>query len=75
MIREQNIQQIDLLKIDIENAEPLALNPFFEKAPRKLFPKMIFIESDSDINFADIGYKLIAKTRSNNSIYRLEAVK
>ena len=72
VLREQNIQQIDLLKIDIESAEPLALNPFFEEAPRELFPKMIIIESDEEIDLAKLGYKLILKCRSQNSIYRLE---
>jgi len=71
VLKEQNIQQIDLLKIDIEKAEPLALNPFFEKAPKSLFPKMIFIESDSNINLLNLGYKFVTKTRSNNSIYKL----
>jgi len=72
VLLEQNIQQIDLLKIDIESAEPVALNPFFEKAPKELFPKMIIIESDEEINLANLGYKLITKCSSKNSIYRLE---
>jgi FkbM family methyltransferase len=72
VLREQNIQKIDLLKIDIENAEPLALNPFFEKAPRELFPKMIIIESVEGIRLADLGYKSIPNLSSQNSIYRLE---
>ena len=71
VLKEQNIEHIDILKIDIENAEPLALNPFFKKAPRGLFPKMIIIESVEGINFAKLGYKLIAR-RESNSIYRLE---
>lgn len=72
VLKEQNIQQIDLLKIDIEEAEPLALNPFFLKAPRELFPKMIIIESDKGINFAKFGYKPIPKSGGNNSVYILE---
>ena len=72
VLREQNIQKIDLLKIDIEEAEPLALKPFFLKAPRELFPKMIIIESDKGINLAQFGYKLIPKPGGNNSVYRLE---
>lgn len=71
VLKEQNIEHIDLLKIDIENAEPLALNPFFEKAPRGMFPKMIIIESDEGIKLTKLGYKLIAKHESN-SIYRLD---
>lgn len=72
VLREQNIQQIDLLKIDIEGAEPLALKPFFEQAPRELYPKMIIIESDEEIDLAKLGYKLIINCRSQNTIYRLE---
>lgn len=70
-LKEYNIEQIDLLKIDIEKAEPLALNPFFNNAPRKLFPKMIFIESDEGIDLAELGYKFITRTRAHNSIYKL----
>jgi len=69
---EQNIKKIDLLKIDIEKAEPLALNPFFKNAPKELYPKMIIIESDEDIDLKNLGYKFIAKHRTHNSIYRLE---
>ncbi len=72
VLNEQNIKQIDLLKIDIERAEPIALNPFFENAPRNLFPKMIFIESDEGIDLAKLGYTFITKTKSHNSIYKLE---
>ncbi len=72
VLNDQNIKQIDLLKIDIERAEPIALNPFFENAPRNLFPKMIFIESDEGIDLAKLGYTFITKTKSHNSIYKLE---
>jgi FkbM family methyltransferase len=72
VLGEQNIRQIDVLKIDIEKADSLALKPFLEKAPGDLFPKMIFIESDEDINLAEFGYKFISRSRSLNSVYRLE---
>jgi FkbM family methyltransferase len=72
VLREHNIRHIDLLKIDIEKADAIALKPFLEKAPRELFPKMIFIESDEDIDLAGFGYKFISRSRSLNSVYRLE---
>ena len=72
VLKDNKITKIDLLKIDIEEAEPLALNPFFERAPRTLFPKMIFIESDENIDLLKLGYKFIKRTRAHNSIYVLE---
>ena len=55
VLKENEITKIDLLKIDIEEAEPLALNPFFQNAPRALFPKIIFIESEDNIDLIKLG--------------------
>ena len=71
VVEELDIKKIDLLKIDIEEAEPLAMNPFFENAPRELFPKMVFIESDKNIPFKELGYRFVKRTRAHNSIYEL----
>lgn len=72
VLHEENIKQIDLLKIDIEQAEPLALNPFFATAPPELFPKMIIIESDEGIDLEKFGYEPIGdRTTASNMIYRL----
>ena len=72
LLKENEITKIDLLKIDIEEAEPLALNPFFQNAPRALFPKIIFIESEDNIDLIKLGYKFIKRTRAQNSIYVLD---
>ena len=72
VLKENEITKIDLLKIDIEEAEPLALNPFFQNAPRALFPKIIFIESEDNIDLIKLGYKFIKRTRAQNSIYVLD---
>ena len=71
-LKENEINKIDLLKIDIEEAEPLALNPFFQKAPRALFRKIIFIESEDNIDLIKLGYKFIKRIRAQNSIYVLD---
>ena len=72
VLNEENIKQIDLLKIDIEKAEPLALNPFLATAPPELFPKLLIIESDEGINLKKFGYEPIGnRTRAGNMIYKL----
>ena len=72
VLKEKQIEHIDLLKIDIENAEPLALNPFFRDAPRSLYPKSSFIESDENIDLEGYGYRFKTRTRAHNSIYILK---
>lgn len=44
LIRESGFERIDALKADVEGAEDLALLPFFEQAPRSLWPKLMIIE-------------------------------
>ncbi|CAN5727868.1 FkbM family methyltransferase [soil metagenome] len=71
ILQEQGVTKIDLLKIDIEGAEEMALNPFFQNAPRSLFPKRVFIESESAIDFPGLGYTFLRRTTSHNSVYEL----
>ena len=72
VLNEQNITSIDALKIDIEGAEHLALNPFFKNAPISLYPKLIIIETYDKIPLLDLGYKLMYTTKSGNGIFQLE---
>lgn len=74
ILKKNNINRIDCLKIDVEGHEHLALLPFFKSAQKSLFPNHIVIEhtSNSVQIFKDlmkflsrIGYKIILKTRSN----------
>ena len=74
ILKKNNINRIDCLKIDIEGHEHLALLPFFKSTTKSLFPKHIVIEHTSNTVhlFKDlmqflsgIGYKIILKTRSN----------
>jgi FkbM family methyltransferase len=74
ILKKNNINRIDCLKIDVEGHEHLALLPFFKSAKKSLFPNHIVIEhtSNSVQIFKDlmkflstIGYKIILKTRSN----------
>lgn len=70
LLGEQNVKKLDFMKIDVEGAEPLILNHFFENAEKELLPKMILIETTSGIPFEKFGYKKIRKTK-NNSLYEL----
>jgi FkbM family methyltransferase len=41
---EQNVSEVDIVKIDIEGHEKYALAPFFSEAPKILFPKYVIVE-------------------------------
>ena len=66
----KGLKGVDFLKIDVEGAEPMILNPFFKDAPKSLWPKLILIETTSDIPFEQFGYERIRKTK-NNTLFRL----
>lgn len=70
ILDSQQIKKVDAIKIDIEGAEALALNKFFEDAPKSLYPKLIIIESVENIDFLSLGYKFEGKLKSHNSIFK-----
>lgn len=71
VLQKLNIKKLDVMKIDVEQAEPMVLNPFFSSAPRSLWPNYVLIESSDEIPFHDLGYELLQKTKSN-SIFKLK---
>ena len=75
MLIEHQINRIDLLKIDIEGADGLVMQHFFDNAPESLFPPAILIETDDDLNLNRHGYKLEKATKSGNKIYLLNEYK
>jgi FkbM family methyltransferase len=76
VVNEAGLRRIDVLKIDIEGYEDRALMPFFEVAPRSLFPAHIVFEHSSrelwqaDLlgRFAALGYVRRARSRGNSWI-------
>lgn len=70
LLAEQKIEKLDFMKIDVEGAEPVILNPFFQNAPRSLWPTMILIETTNGIPFEEFGYRQVRKTK-NNTVYQL----
>lgn len=73
ILNEAGVQSIEGLKIDIEGMEDRALIPFFNDAPKSLWPKCVVIEDctsdhwESDViaYMQSIGYTLSSKTRAN----------
>ncbi len=75
---EQDVRQVASLKIDIEGTEDQALAPFFETAPRELWPRCAVIEhSNRDIWKTDLidlmlrgGYTIVRKVRANTILWK-----
>lgn len=74
ILKEKNVDFITCLKIDIEGFEDRALTPFFESAPKNLYPQHIVLEYTSQAEwknknlirfFYDLGYVEKLKTRAN----------
>lgn len=69
----RGIDHIDILKIDIEGAEDKALLPFFDEAPKSLWPGAIIIEDTSAAHWGrnpidaivGLGYKRAVKGKRN----------
>lgn len=73
ILQSLEITRIDALKIDVEGYEDDVIVPFFDSAPRLLWPRRIVLEHTSrsewkedclDLLFSK-GYQQIAKTRGN----------
>lgn len=76
VLKEQGIERIDALKIDIEGAEDLALCPFLEQAAEASLPRLLIVENSADRwkrdlsgMLAERGYTVHLRTRLN-TVYR-----
>jgi len=72
LIRDEGFAQVDAIKLDVEGAEDIILEPFFRDAPPDLYPSFLIIEDGSrqwqiDLPgmLASKGYSLVVKTRLN----------
>lgn len=72
IVRQERLQRIDAMKLDVEGAEDIILGPFFETAPQHLFPGLIVVENglggwqlDLPAVLVRHGYREIARTRLN----------
>lgn len=75
VLSEQGIETIDVLKIDIEGAEDVALAPYLKNAPENRLARVIIIENSQELWSCDLfsmiegrGYRLKLRSRMN-SVY------
>lgn len=68
----EGYDRLDAIKLDVEGAEDLILEPFLRDAPEALWPKLILIEDSRQRWQSDLiqllsqrGYKLLMQTRMN----------
>ncbi|MCP1543706.1 UNVERIFIED_ORG: FkbM family methyltransferase [Methylorubrum zatmanii] len=79
LCRSEGIERIDAIKLDVEGAEDLILEPFLRDAPASLLPSVLVIENGADQWQIDLpnllnkyGYRQIARTRLNLMFERVE---
>ena len=72
LVEGEGYEHIDAMKLDVEGAEDLILEPFLRDAPQALWPGFIVIEDSRQRWQTDLvgllersGYKLVAQTRLN----------
>ncbi|KAB1075182.1 FkbM family methyltransferase [Methylobacterium planeticum] len=72
LVQAEGITRIDAVKLDVEGAEDLILEPFLREAPESLLPKLLLLENGTDQWQLDLprllgthGYREIARSRLN----------
>ena len=72
LLREEGFRRVDAMKLDVEGAEDLILDPFFRDAPASLHPSFFIIEDGRGQWQMDLpavleanGYRLVSHTRMN----------
>ena len=73
VLQENDVIQVDGMKIDVEGMEDRVLAPFFSAAPRKLWPRSVVIEHTHGRDWQEdilavmeqAGYRPIQRNRSN----------
>ncbi len=59
IVAEEGFERIDAMKLDVEGAEDLILEPFFRDAPRVLWPRLLFLEFAPERWSIDLGSLLL----------------
>ncbi|CAM5183875.1 FkbM family methyltransferase [Bosea thiooxidans] len=72
LVQGEGYERIDAIKLDVEGAEDIILEPFLRDAPPSLWPGFIIIEDSRQRWQSDLaglltrnGYKLVGQTRLN----------
>ena len=77
-VRDEKIDAIDAIKIDVEGAEDVILAPFFHHAPKSLWPRLLLMEDARDSRTNDLlallaakGFVVKARTKLNVMLLRV----
>lgn len=72
LFTQEGFTHVDAVKLDVEGAEDLILDPFFRDAPKSLYPTLLIIEDGRDRWQTDLphllagkGYRQILQTKMN----------
>ena len=72
LVRQEGFSRIDAIKLDVEGAEDIILEPFFRDAPEALCPALLILEKGSGQWQIDLpallarhGYEKLRETRLN----------
>ncbi len=72
LLRDEGFTRLDAIKLDVEGAEDIILEPFFRDADPSLHPALIIVEDGSKQWQIDLprlleeqGYRLLKRTRMN----------
>ncbi|MGO4174339.1 FkbM family methyltransferase [Bosea sp. TAF32] len=80
LVQGEGYERIDAIKLDVEGAEDIILEPFLRDAPETLWPGFIIIEDSRQRWQSDLvglltrsGYELVSQTRLNLAFERKRA--
>lgn len=72
IVFQENFTRIDAIKLDVEGAEDVILEPFLQEVAPPLWPQLIFMEYshgpwavDLETVLVDRGYREVLRTRAN----------
>lgn len=78
VLAEAGVDHVDALKIDVEGYEDQAILPFFDRADRSLWPRLVVMEHchshrwqrDAETELMQLGYSAIRRDRQNVCLLR-----
>jgi len=72
LIEDERFDRVDAIKLDVEGAEDLILEPFFTSAPQSLWPTLVIMEdgvgrwhTDMEPFLRERGYRQLLRTHVN----------
>jgi len=77
LLKREGLTRVDAIKLDVEGAEDLVLDPFFRDAPASLYPSLLIVANvperwqiDVEKLLKDKGYRQILKNKMNLAFER-----